>query len=166
MVEADIHLRLLPKSELAVSKVFEPLTCCLKGIWVHPYTDTQANLDQDFGLLGHLWIWNDAVTSWLRGWYPPQTASHIHIRHIQCVWGIVLLSQGHMDASLYRYTSKAGPGFWNLGHLWSEHDSITSWLRLASTSDCSPHPYKTYKMCLRYCFAVSRAYGCTLIPLY
>jgi hypothetical protein len=55
MVEADIQLRLLPKSELGISKVFEPLTCCLIGIWVHPYTDTQAKLAQDVGLLGHLW---------------------------------------------------------------------------------------------------------------
>jgi hypothetical protein len=51
MVEADIHLRLLPKSELDIFKVFEPLTCCLKGIWVHPYTDTQAKLAKDFGLV-------------------------------------------------------------------------------------------------------------------
>ncbi len=50
MVEADIHLRLLPKSELDIYKVIEPLTCYLKGIWVHPYTDTQAKLAQDFGL--------------------------------------------------------------------------------------------------------------------
>jgi hypothetical protein len=52
MVEADIHLRLLSKSELGISNVFEPLTCCLKGIWVHPYTNTQAMLAQDFGLWG------------------------------------------------------------------------------------------------------------------
>jgi hypothetical protein len=66
MVKADIYLRLLPKSELDLSKVFEPLTLCLKGIWEHPYTDTQAKLAQDFGLLGHLWSGNDAITSWLR----------------------------------------------------------------------------------------------------
>jgi hypothetical protein len=48
MVEADIHLRLLPKSELEISKVFELSTCCLKGIWVHPYTNTQAKLAIDF----------------------------------------------------------------------------------------------------------------------
>jgi hypothetical protein len=66
MVEADIHLRLLLKSELDISKVFEPFTCCLKGIWVHPYTDTQAKLAQDFGLVGHLWSGALAITSWLR----------------------------------------------------------------------------------------------------
>jgi hypothetical protein len=54
MVEAEIYLRLLPKSKLDISKVFEPLTCCLRGIWVHPYTNTLARLAQDFGLLGNL----------------------------------------------------------------------------------------------------------------
>ena len=102
-IHTDIHLRLLPKSELDISKVFEPLTCCLRGIWVHSHTNTQAKLVLDFGLLGHLW---------------------------------------------------------------SENDAITSWLRLTSTSDCFPHPFKTYNMCLRFCFAVSRAYECTLILLY
>ncbi len=165
MAEADIHLRLLPKSELDISKVFEPLTCCLRGIWVHPYTNTQAKLAPilDFWVncgvgmmpLCHGW-----------GWYPPQITPHIHIRHIKCVWAIGILSQGHMDAPLYRYTSKVGPRFWNLGHLWSENDAITSWLMLTSTSDCLSHPYKTYNMCLRYCFAVSRAHVCTLIPLF
>jgi hypothetical protein len=100
------------------------------------------------------------------GWYPPQTASHIHIRHCQCVWAIGILPRGHMDAPLYCYTSKVGPRFWNLCHLWSENVAITSWLRLTSTSDCFSHPYKTYKMCLKYCVAVSRANGCTLTLLY
>jgi hypothetical protein len=61
-----MHLRLLLKSELDISKVFESLACCLKGIWVHPYTNTQAKLAQDFGILGQLWSGNDAITSWLR----------------------------------------------------------------------------------------------------
>ncbi len=37
------------------------------------------------------------------GWYPPQTASHIHIRHILSVWSIGMLSQGHI---LYHYTGQ------------------------------------------------------------
>ena len=28
-----------------------------------------------------------------------------------------------------------------LGHLWSQNDVITSWLRLAATSNCFPHSY-------------------------
>jgi hypothetical protein len=66
MVEADIHLRLLPTSSLDIYKVFELLVCCLKGLWLHPYTVTLAKLAPDLGSQGHLWSKNDAITSWLR----------------------------------------------------------------------------------------------------
>ncbi len=55
--------------------------------------------------------------SW--GSHPPQTASQIHIRHTQRVWGIGMPSQGHMDAPVYRSTSQVGNRFWNFGHLWN-----------------------------------------------
>jgi hypothetical protein len=54
MVEADIHFRPIHTSILDVYKVFETLVCCLKGIWVHPYTVTLARLDQDLGVSGSL----------------------------------------------------------------------------------------------------------------
>ena len=47
-----------------------------------------------------------------------------------------------------------------------KNGAITSWLRLISTSDCFPHPHQTYTKCLSYWYAVSKAYGCTLIPLH
>ncbi len=104
MVEADIHLRLLPTSILDIHNMFEPLVCCLKGIWIHPCIIIPAKVASDFGI----WVtcgvkMMPLCDGW--GWHSPQTASHIYIRHIKCVWGIVLLSQGHMGAPLYRYTS-------------------------------------------------------------
>ncbi len=56
MVEADFHLRLLHTSILDIYKVFEPLVCCLKGVWVHPYTVTLAKLAPapDLWTQGHL----------------------------------------------------------------------------------------------------------------
>jgi hypothetical protein len=63
MVEADILLRLLPRSILDMYTVFEVLLCCLKGIWVHPYTVTQTMLSPDFGFWGHLGSGNDAISS-------------------------------------------------------------------------------------------------------
>jgi hypothetical protein len=54
MVEAEIHLRLLPTSSSDVYKVFEPLVCCLKGIWLHPYTITPAQVGPRFGDSGSL----------------------------------------------------------------------------------------------------------------
>ncbi len=65
MVEADIHLRPLHASILDVYKVLELLVFCLKGIWVHPYTVTLANLPPDLGIQVHLRINNDATKSWL-----------------------------------------------------------------------------------------------------
>ncbi len=47
------------------------------------------------------------------GWHPPQTAAHIHIRQVKSVWGIGMLSQGHMGAPLYHSTSQVGNRFWN-----------------------------------------------------
>ncbi len=66
MIEADIPFRPLHTSILDVKIVFEPLVCCLKGIWVHPYTVTLAKLAPDLGLQVHLRSGNDATTSWLR----------------------------------------------------------------------------------------------------
>jgi hypothetical protein len=50
MVEADIHLRLLPTSILDIYKVLKPLVYCLKGIWVHPYIVIPTKLAPDFGI--------------------------------------------------------------------------------------------------------------------
>ncbi len=57
MVEADIHLRPLHTSILDIYKGFELLVCCLKGMWVHPYTVTLAKLALDLGILGSLEEW-------------------------------------------------------------------------------------------------------------
>ena len=66
MFDADIHLRPLKTSILGMYKVFEPLECCVKGIWVHPYTIPPANLAPNLGILSHLWSGNDAVSACLR----------------------------------------------------------------------------------------------------
>jgi hypothetical protein len=66
MVVADINFRLLHTSMLDIYKVFETLVCCLKGIWLHPYTVTPAKMPSDFGIQVHLRSGNDATMSWLR----------------------------------------------------------------------------------------------------
>jgi hypothetical protein len=60
MVEADIPLRPLHTYILGLYIVFEPLVCCLKGMWVHPYTVTPAKLALDLGIQVHLKSGNDA----------------------------------------------------------------------------------------------------------
>jgi hypothetical protein len=37
--------------------------------------------------------------------------------------------------------AKMAPHLGIQGHLWSENDAITTWLRLISTSDCVIHPH-------------------------
>ncbi len=66
IVEADIHLRPLHTSILDIYKVFETLACCLKGIWLQPYTNAPAKLLPDLGIQVHLRSGNDATTLWLR----------------------------------------------------------------------------------------------------
>jgi hypothetical protein len=63
MVEADIHLRPLHSSILDMYIVFGALVCCLRGIWVHPYTITLTKLAPVLGIQVHLRIGNDAMTS-------------------------------------------------------------------------------------------------------
>jgi hypothetical protein len=49
----------------------------------------------------------------LWGWQPPQTASHIHIRHIQSVWSHWYAVHRHMVAALHSFTYLAHIlGFW------------------------------------------------------
>jgi hypothetical protein len=50
MVEADIHLRLVPTSIADIYNMFELLVCCLTDIWEHPYTIIRAKLALDFGI--------------------------------------------------------------------------------------------------------------------
>ena len=95
----------------------------------------------------------------------PTSDHFIHpIRCIQSVWTIGILSQGSMGAPLYHYTGQVGPRFWNSRQgLWSESDIITSQLMPIPTSDLFIHPCKTYIMCFKHWYAISRAYGS---PLY
>ncbi len=60
MAEADIYLRPLYTSMVDIYKGFEPFVCCLKGMWVHPYTVTLAKLAPYLGSQGHLRNENDA----------------------------------------------------------------------------------------------------------
>ena len=115
--------------------MFEPLVCCLKGIWMHPYTITPARLAPGVTCgvimmsLRHGW-----------GWYPPQTPSCIPIMHIQSVWAIGMRSQGCVGAPLYRYTGQVGPRFGDSGSLeeWKWCHNVMFW------ADIYLRPLHTY----------------------
>ena len=141
MFEADIHLRSLQTSILDIPKVFEPLVCCHKGIWVHPdaHAITAAKLAPDLERGHHLWSENDAIVFeadihlWLL---------HTFIKDIYKVLEPLLCCL--KGICVHPYTNpltKLSPELGILDCLWSENDAITSCLRLISTSDHFKHPY-------------------------
>jgi hypothetical protein len=65
MVEAEIHLKLLPTSILDIQKVFEHIDMLSMGIQYQPYTVLPTLLGSDFGVLGHLWSQNVVIMSQL-----------------------------------------------------------------------------------------------------
>ncbi len=54
---------------------------------------------------------------------------------------IDMLSMGRQYQPYTVIPTLLGSDFGVLGHMWSQNDVIMSWLRLAATSNCFPHPY-------------------------
>ena len=139
MFEADIYIRPLSTSILDVYKVFEPLECCPKGMWVHPYTVPPAMVAPDWGILSQLWSGNDAITSWLRLPFYSNCFPHPYKIYTKCLSTLICCPNAHgmVTAFVHSYThTLLGSEFGVLSHLWSQNDVITSWLRLTA-------PYQT-----------------------
>ena len=109
MAEADINLRPFHTSIFDIYKGFEPLVCCLKGLWVHPYTVTPAKLAPDLGIQVHLRSEHDAITSCFGLISTSDPFIHTYYAYT--------LSQGHVSAPLYHYTGQVGPRFRDSGSL-------------------------------------------------
>ncbi len=83
--EAAILFKLILASLLDISWVFEHIGMLFVGVHLQSYSIIPTLLGSDFGDLGHLWRQNNIIVScW--GCHPIQTASCIHIRHVQRVW--------------------------------------------------------------------------------
>jgi hypothetical protein len=133
MVEADIHIILLHKSIVDMNKVFELLVCCLKGIWLHPYTVTLAKLPPDLGSQCHNIMFE--VDIYLR-------LLHTSILDICKVFEPLVCCLKRIWVQPYSITpTNLPPDLGIQAHLRSGNDATTSWLRLISTSDCFIHPY-------------------------
>ncbi len=133
MFEADIHLRLLHKSKVDIYKVFEPLVCCLKGIWVQPYTITPAKLAPDLESQCHNVMFEADI--YLR-------LLHTSILDIYKVFELFVCSLKGIWVQPYFVTpAKLPPDLGIQIHLRRGIDATTSWLRLISTSDHFKHPY-------------------------
>ncbi len=70
------------------------------------------------------------------GWQPPQTSSHIHIRHIQSIWAHWCADNKHMVAALHSYTHPTWLRCWGSGSLVESNDVIMSslWLTAIPTA--------------------------------
>ena len=100
------------------------------------------------------------------GLQPHQTASHIHISHIQRVWAHWNAAHWHTAAAFIQsYTYPTWLRLWGSGSL-VESNVITSWLRLRATSNCFPHPHWTYTKCLSALICCSLAYSTSQMQLY
>jgi hypothetical protein len=94
-----------------------------QSIWAHWYILAYGSSLTQFyppylaQILG-FWVPCGVKIMWLChswGWWPPQTTSHIHIRHIQSVWAHWYAIHGHTISPLHSYTQP------------------TSWLRIWSS---------------------------------
>jgi len=56
-----------------------------------------------------MWLWH----GW--GWQPPQTASHIHVRHIESVWAHWYAVHWHLAVALHIFTHPTWLRFWGSG---------------------------------------------------
>jgi hypothetical protein len=132
MFEADIHFRPPNTSMLDIYEVFEPLVCCLKGIWLHPYTITPAKLPLDLGSQCHNVMFEADI--YIR-------SVHTSILDINKVFEpLVCCLKGIWVQPFSVTLAKLPPDLGIQVHLRSGN-ATTSWLRLISTSDHFIHPY-------------------------
>ncbi len=61
---------------------------------------------------------------------------------------------------------KVGPDFGKLGSVWIWNDGIMTLLRIYTTTDCFPHPYWIYGMCLSTFICCGYAYMGALLHLW
>jgi hypothetical protein len=127
----------------------------IKSVWANgmlsqgnigapPYTVTPATSTPNLGILGRLWSvkWCHYVS----------VKADIHLRLIPTslldmnrVFQLLLCCLKGIWVHFHTITpARLAPDLWSQGHLWSDNDFITSWLRLTSTSDPFIHPYYAY----------------------
>ncbi len=116
MFEAVSQLKLLPPPYYTNAKCLRTLICCP---WEYSISLTQLYPPYMVKILG-FWVTCGVKMMWLChgwGWQPPQTASHIHIKHIQIVWAHWYAVHWHIVAALHSYTHPTWLRFWGSGSL-------------------------------------------------
>ena len=167
MFEADIHFRLLQLYRLdilskrmsqwcAVSRVFRcPLVLLHRPSWPQIWGFGIQVLACQVKMMSLCHVW---------GLYPPQTTSFIQIRYTKCLshWYDVLM------AFRFTLTQLHWPNYWSqIWKLWVAcrvKMMSLSFLRLISTLDPFPNPYKTYTK--KWAIVVMLSQGHMDAPLY
>jgi hypothetical protein len=98
---------------------------CIQSFWAHWYAvhwHMVAALNS-FTYLAQIWgFWVTCgvkMMSLCHGWggQPPQTASHIHIRHAHSIWGHWYADHRHIVVAVHIYTHPTWLRFWGSGSL-------------------------------------------------
>jgi hypothetical protein len=105
------------------------------------------------------------ITPWLRLRVTSNCFPHPHYTYTTCFSTLICCPVAY-SSSLTVLPILLGSDFEVLGHLWSQHDVIMSWLRLVATSNCFPHPYYTYTKYLSTLICCALAYSNILTQLY
>ncbi len=87
--------------------------------WAYSISITQLYPPYLAQILG-FWVTCGVKMMWLCygwGWQPPQTASHTHIRHSQCIWAQWYTVHWHMVAALHSFTHPTWRRFLGSGSL-------------------------------------------------
>ena len=99
-----------PHPYYTYTKCLSTLICCPLA---YTYSKSLTQLYRSyFGVLGHLWSQHEMSTRCGWGWGSPQTASPIHIRHIQSVWAHCYAVLRHTVTVLNSYTHPTWLIFW------------------------------------------------------
>ena len=165
MVEADSHLKWCPYPYKTCAKCLSTLMCCPLA-----YSNSLKQLYPSYlAQIWGFWVTCGVKMMSLRqgwGWQPPQTASHIQLDIYKVFEHIDMLSISihHQPNSVLLTLLGSDCGV--LGHLWGQNDVITPRLRLTATSNCLPHPYKTYTKCLSTLICCPSAYNSSLTQFY
>ncbi len=93
-------------------EVFEHLLRMWMGIWLHTHTITTTDASPDLGKMDE--IQSDASVQTMPlcfdwGCRTFQTASHVHVIHIWCVWAYSNVVDGHMVSYWHRYHHRFSP---------------------------------------------------------
>ena len=98
----------------------------LQRVWAHSYAVHQHMVGAIHSYTHPTWLrfWDSVSCGvkmmWLChgwGWQPPQTASPIHITHVQHVWAHWHAVHWHTAAALQRFTHTTWIRFWGSGSL-------------------------------------------------